>query len=216
VRLELADSDPIDYWVTFGAVGLAAVRFDVVLEVAGADQSAVRRLDDFLSVGTGNGSSLVDAVFKDPTFGGACSASYVLCICIAQSLHVIGNLHLRGLEPCWVVGDTIQLVLCPESTGPNRHVWHLEVVVVVGLRCSCGLLTRRQCLCGAHCSAHAQLAEPHRCVCRTPSSNAGYAHCLASTCDSGSDHLPAQESGNWVQAISHLTGAPHHGVEPLP
>jgi hypothetical protein len=75
VRLELADSDPIDYWVTFGAVGLAAVRFDVVLEVAGADQSAVRRLDDFLSVGTGNGSSLVDAVFKDPTFGGACTAA---------------------------------------------------------------------------------------------------------------------------------------------
>jgi hypothetical protein len=75
IGLELAESDPIDYWVTFSAVGLAAARFDVVLNPGATDESALIRLDRLLSVGVGNGSSLVDAVFKDPTFDGACTAA---------------------------------------------------------------------------------------------------------------------------------------------
>lgn len=70
IRLVLAASDPIDYFTTMGPAGIARVRFDLVVEPAGTDKSAVVRLDDYLSVGTGNGSSVVDAILADRTLGG--------------------------------------------------------------------------------------------------------------------------------------------------
>ena len=66
----LADSDYVDYWCTFGAGGLATVRFVLEVLVGGNDPiSAQTALDDYLSVGTGNGSSVVDAVMSDKTLG---------------------------------------------------------------------------------------------------------------------------------------------------
>lgn len=69
VMLE-ADNDYVDYWLSFGSSGVAAVRFVLVVEPGGTDpKSAAIALDDFLSAGTGNGSSLVDAVMADTTLG---------------------------------------------------------------------------------------------------------------------------------------------------
>lgn len=64
------DGDYVDYWQSFGSSGVAVVRLSVVIVPGRADESARIRLDDFLSAGTGNGSSVVDAVVADPTLGG--------------------------------------------------------------------------------------------------------------------------------------------------
>jgi hypothetical protein len=79
VRLELDTSDPIDYWLSFGSAGITEVRFALVVDPAGVDQSSVRRLDEFLSVGTGNDSSIIDALLADKTLGG-----------VVETLHVAG------------------------------------------------------------------------------------------------------------------------------
>lgn len=64
------ESDYVDYWLSFGSAGLAAVRMVLVLEPAGNDPvSAGIALDDLLSAGTGNGSSVIDAVLADRTLG---------------------------------------------------------------------------------------------------------------------------------------------------
>jgi hypothetical protein len=62
-----------DYEGTFGPDGVCMCRFRLVIDPGGADDSSVMRLDDFLSVGTGNGSSVIDALRSDQTFGGAIS-----------------------------------------------------------------------------------------------------------------------------------------------
>ncbi len=67
IRFELTSTP--NYWGTFGPEGIAYCEARFVIDPAGVDQSAVRRLDDFLSVGTGNGSSLVDAIQVDQSFG---------------------------------------------------------------------------------------------------------------------------------------------------
>lgn len=69
IRLVL-DAPPT-YYDSFGPPRqLQSVTFVVEIDPAGNDQSAVRRLDDFLSSGTGNGSSVIDALDVDQTFGG--------------------------------------------------------------------------------------------------------------------------------------------------
>jgi hypothetical protein len=68
IRFELTQTP--NYWGTFGADGIAFIEARFVIDAAGVDQSAIRRLDEFLSVGTGNGSSLVDAIHTDVSFGG--------------------------------------------------------------------------------------------------------------------------------------------------
>lgn len=68
VRFELVETP--NYRGTFGPDGVAFVRARFVLDPAGVDQSAVCRLDDLLSVGTGNGSSVWDAIHADQSFGG--------------------------------------------------------------------------------------------------------------------------------------------------
>lgn len=77
LRLSLAPGDAIDYWQTFGSSGLAAVRFHLTIDPAGADQSATQRLDRYLSVGTGNGWSVVDALMSDKTLGGVADTMQV-------------------------------------------------------------------------------------------------------------------------------------------
>lgn len=71
-------SDFLDYWVSFSAAGLSTVRFDLVIDPGGADlESALRRLDDFLSAGTGNGSSVLDAVLADLSLGIAGATTHI-------------------------------------------------------------------------------------------------------------------------------------------
>ena len=70
IVLEPDGGDYVDYWQSFGSSGIAVVRLSVVIVPGRADESARIRLDDFLSAGTGNGSSVVDAVVADPTLGG--------------------------------------------------------------------------------------------------------------------------------------------------
>lgn len=74
IKVQLQQSDPIDYWVTMspdGAEvgGVSVVRFDIFANPANNDRSAVARLDALLSVGTGNGSSIIDALMADKTLG---------------------------------------------------------------------------------------------------------------------------------------------------
>lgn len=71
VRLVMAT--PPDYFGTFGPDGVCYCEFRLEIDPAGVDQSAVIRLDDYLSVGTSNGSSVIDALKADPTFGGTVS-----------------------------------------------------------------------------------------------------------------------------------------------
>lgn len=71
VRLVM-DATP-DFFGTFGPDGVCRCRFRLRIDPAGNDQAAVRRLDQYLSVGTGNSWSVVDALKVDDTFGGAVS-----------------------------------------------------------------------------------------------------------------------------------------------
>lgn len=69
-RVSLVLDETPSYFLSFGPSGIASVRFSVLIVPGGVDKSAVMRLDDYLSVGTGNGSSVIDALKSDPTFGG--------------------------------------------------------------------------------------------------------------------------------------------------
>ena len=71
--------DYLDYWLTStDATGnrVSQARFTIIVQPGKpgedglADESARRRLDDFLSVGQGNGSSIADAVMRDVSLGG--------------------------------------------------------------------------------------------------------------------------------------------------
>ena len=68
ITIQLAG--PPDYWVSMGAAGVSRIRFNLVIDPAGVDESAVDRLDQYLSAGTGNNSSVIDAVMSDKTLGG--------------------------------------------------------------------------------------------------------------------------------------------------
>ena len=62
--------DVIDFWVTFGGAGLSTLRLELVVEPAGSDvKAASKKLDELLSVGTGHGNSVIDAVLEDRTLG---------------------------------------------------------------------------------------------------------------------------------------------------
>ena len=83
ITIEADPVDYIDYWVTGTSVGLATIRFVLVVEAGPvsaegfADESARRRLDDFLSVGTGNTASIIDAVMSDPTLDGVADTCHI-------------------------------------------------------------------------------------------------------------------------------------------
>jgi hypothetical protein len=79
-------TDYVDYHLSFGSAGLAAVRFVVTVDPGGTEaESAAIRLDDFCSVGTGNGSSMVDAIQSDRTLG------LVGCDVFVESIEVDAN-----------------------------------------------------------------------------------------------------------------------------
>jgi hypothetical protein len=98
IRLELAPSDPIDYWLTMNGStgnGVAEVRFDLIVDVANVDGSANRRLYDFLSVGTGNGESVIDALLADKTLGGVVETIHVSGVSEYDAINVTATLPLR-------------------------------------------------------------------------------------------------------------------------
>ncbi len=103
VRVQLRPSDPIDYWVTFGESGIAQAAFEVQVIPANTDQSAVKRLDDFLSVGTGNGSSVVDALMADKTLGG-----------VAQTIQI----NSSSYDPDEITA-TFELTIVLKKSGAN-------------------------------------------------------------------------------------------------
>lgn len=74
--------DQIEYFSTMGGAGYADVWFELTLEVsAGQLASALIAMDDYKSVGTGNLSSVVDAIHSDRTLGGLVAD----CTCLAAS-----------------------------------------------------------------------------------------------------------------------------------
>lgn len=79
VTIRYASGDTIDYWETGTAAGLSKVRFELFIEpgTGGDEDSAVIRLDDFLSAGTGNNSSIIDAVMADTTLGGVVQTCHI-------------------------------------------------------------------------------------------------------------------------------------------
>ena len=99
VTIELQDSDPIDYWLTMNGPtgnGVAEVRFDLVVDVGMTDRkSAVRRLDDYLSVGTGNGSSIIDALRADVTLGGVVETVHISGVSQYDATNVTAVLPLQ-------------------------------------------------------------------------------------------------------------------------
>lgn len=107
VRLFLG-SPPVQYWGTFGANGLHEVRFLLTIDPAGNDRSAVRRLDEYLSVGTGNGRSVIDALLSDVSLGG-----------IAQTLRVDGFDYGESLEPDPSVTATLEVLVTLKKQGAN-------------------------------------------------------------------------------------------------
>ena len=100
IRLELQPSDPIDYWLTMspdGAErgGVSEVRFDLIVDVAGVNGDSVKRLYDFLSVGTGNGESVIDALLADKTLGGVVETIHVSGVSEYDAINVTATLPLR-------------------------------------------------------------------------------------------------------------------------
>lgn len=101
IRLQLQPSDPIDYWVTFGSTGLSELRMELVVDPGNVDQSATRRLYDYLSVGTGNPSSIIDALMSDKTLGG-----------VVETVHVSG---VSEFDPIKVTATLPLQVVCRKS-----------------------------------------------------------------------------------------------------
>lgn len=65
------DSSAVDPWVTSGGRGVATVKFLLEVDPGGPnDEEATRRLDAYLSVGSAEQLSVIDAVERDLTLGG--------------------------------------------------------------------------------------------------------------------------------------------------
>lgn len=64
----------IDYWGTLGANGVASVfvRLKIELDSSAGPKSVCIAMLDYLSVGTGNPVSVIDAVHSDRSLGGTC------------------------------------------------------------------------------------------------------------------------------------------------
>lgn len=70
VTVGFPTDDYVDYFVSFGSAGLARVRFTLLLEPGGLNrEGAGEELDKFLSAGTGNDYSVVDALMVNPSLG---------------------------------------------------------------------------------------------------------------------------------------------------
>lgn len=77
--------DYIAYFGTMGPSGIADILLDVDIEVATAQAaSAGIAMDDYLSAGLGNNSSVVDAIHSDRQLGGTVAD----CVCLTADAPV--------------------------------------------------------------------------------------------------------------------------------
>lgn len=73
------DDDYVQYFGTFGANGVAEVHVRLRVEVSTADaETTFKQITDVLSTGTGETSSIPDAVNVDPSLGGVVRSATVL------------------------------------------------------------------------------------------------------------------------------------------
>lgn len=72
-------SGSLNYWQTFGPNGAAALTLRLKLEVDSDDTESIGiKICDYLGVGTGNTSSIIDAVMADRTIGGTVEDAAIL------------------------------------------------------------------------------------------------------------------------------------------
>lgn len=65
----------VDYFGTLGPNGNADVQLKIKIEVDSIDATTIRlQMNDYLSAGTGNSSSIPDAVMRDRSIGGVLGA----------------------------------------------------------------------------------------------------------------------------------------------
>lgn len=94
-----AASEYVAYFGTMGPNGEADILLDVDIEVASTQSSSAGiAMDDFLSAGTGNTSSVVDAIHFDKTLGGLVAN----CVCLTADAPVerddgvlVGTVHVQ-------------------------------------------------------------------------------------------------------------------------
>lgn len=77
-------SDPsthIDYWETLGSNGVESMFLRLKIELdAGEPESVCLAMCAYLGIGTGNGSSVIDAVHSDRSLGGVIGANGIACL----------------------------------------------------------------------------------------------------------------------------------------
>lgn len=78
ISVHPASGTYIDYFSTFGPNGTSDLKLRLKLEVDSDAESVAIQICDYLSVGTDNNSSIVDAVHFDRTLGGAVDDTAVL------------------------------------------------------------------------------------------------------------------------------------------
>jgi hypothetical protein len=69
ITVDYQSGNPVEYWGTFGSSGISTVHLELVCEPGGEGVTVSQRLDQYLSAGTGNTWSVVDAVMEDHTLG---------------------------------------------------------------------------------------------------------------------------------------------------
>lgn len=88
-------ADYLDYFVTFGAAGLSTVRLTLEIIPASTEaKSAGIALDDYLSAGTDNPASIMDALYADTSLGGVAETLQVTGLTV-DPLEVTASMELE-------------------------------------------------------------------------------------------------------------------------
>jgi len=100
----------ITYHETFSATGLAHVHLRLTVAVPpGPDVDGQKTLDEFLSAGTGEANSVLDAILTDKTLGGTVGS------CVVQSVEYLGRIYLSENVDQQVQADAAALLLTIHS-----------------------------------------------------------------------------------------------------
>lgn len=70
VTLYPGAGEHINYFESFGPAGIVTLNLRAKIEVDGDPESQFIKISDYLSIGTGNNSSVIDAIHFDKTLGG--------------------------------------------------------------------------------------------------------------------------------------------------
>jgi hypothetical protein len=96
----------ITYHATFSQTGLAIVHLRLTIAVPpGPDTDGQKTLDEFLSAGTGQSNSVLDAILTDKTLGGTAGD------CVVQSVEFLGRIYLSENVDQQVQADAAALLL---------------------------------------------------------------------------------------------------------